>query len=74
MTEPRDKQMPRRGHGRTTGGSISVVGKGDASDRRRKDQLIQEEENLERVGYTIPPGPCLDTPPHLEDFDRGYIK
>ena len=33
MTEPCDKQMPRHGHGRTIGGSNSVVGRGDASDR-----------------------------------------
>ena len=64
MTEPRDKQMPHRGHGRTTGGSNSTVGRGDASDRRRRDQLIQEE-NLERAGCTIPLGACLDTPPHF---------
>ena len=33
MTEPHEKQMPHRSRGRTTGGSSSVVGKGDASDR-----------------------------------------
>ena len=65
MTEPHDKQMPRHGRGKTTGGSSSVVGKGDASDRGRRDQLIQEEENLERAGCTIPLGACLDTPPHF---------
>ena len=73
MTEPRDKQMPHHGRGRTIGGSSSAVGRGDASDRGRRDQLIQEE-NLERAGHTIPPGACLDTPPHLEEFDRGYIR
>ena len=65
MTEPRDKQMPRRGRGRTTGGSSSAVGRDVARDRGRRDQMIQDEENLERVGRTIPPGACLDTPPHL---------
>ena len=74
MTEPRDKQMPRRGRGRTTGGSSSAVGRGDASDRGRRDQLIQKEENLERAGRTIPLGACPDTPPHLEEFDRSYIR
>ena len=74
MTEPRDKQMPHRGCGRTTGGSSSAVAKGDASDRGRRDQLIQEEENLEMVGRTIPLGACPDTPPHLKEFDRGYIR
>ena len=73
MTEPRDKQMPRRGRGRTTGGSSSVAGRDVARDRRRRDQMIQEE-NLERVGCTIPLGACLDTPPHLEEFDRSYIR
>ena len=37
------------------GGSSSAVCREDASDRRRRDQLIQEEENLERAGRTIPP-------------------
>ena len=69
MTEPHDKQMHHRGHGRTTRGSSSAVGRGDASDRGRRDQL-----NLERTGCTIPPGACPDTPPHLEKFDRGYIR
>ena len=74
MTKPHDKQMSRCGRGRTTGGSSSAVGRGDDSDRGRKDLLIQEEENLERAGHTIPPGACLDTPPYLEKFDRGYIR
>ena len=74
MTEPRDKQMPRHGHGRTTGGSSSAVGRDIARDRGRRDQMIQDEENLERAGRTIPPGACPDTPPHLEEFDRSYIR
>ena len=36
--------------------------------------MIQDEENLERAGYTIPLGACPDTPPHLKEFDRSYIK
>ena len=36
--------------------------------------MIQDEENLERVGRTIPPGAYPDTPPHLEEFDRSYIR
>ena len=64
LAEPRDKQMPHCGRGRTTGDDNSAVGRGDASDRRRRDQLIQEE-NLERAGCTIPLGACLDTPPHF---------
>ena len=29
---------------------------------------------MERAGRTIPLGACPDTPPHLEEFDRGYIR
>ena len=29
---------------------------------------------MERAGRTIPPGACLDAPPHFEEFDRGYIR
>ena len=36
--------------------------------------MIQDEENLERAGRTLPPGACPDTPPHLEEFDRSYIR
>ena len=55
------------------GGQRLAAAKGDPRNRGMRDQLIQEEENLERVGRTIPPGACLDTPPHLEEFDRAYI-
>ena len=71
MTEPQDKQMPHRGRGRTTGDSSSAVGRDIARDRGRRYQMIQEEENLERAGRTIPSGACLDTPPHLEKFDKA---
>ena len=27
---------------------------------------------MQRVGRTIPPGACPDTPSHLEEFNRGY--
>ena len=40
MTEPRDKQMPHRGHGRTAGGSSSAAGRDTARDRGRRDQMI----------------------------------
>ena len=36
--------------------------------------MIQEEENLKRACRTIPPGACPDTAPHLEEFDRSYIR
>ena len=74
MTEPRDKQMPHRGRGRTTGGSSSAIGRYVTRDRGRRDQMIQDEENLERASCTIPLGACPDTPPHLEEFDRSYIE
>ena len=74
MTEPRDKQMPHHGHDRTTGGGGSVAGRDVARDRGRRDQMIQDEENLERAGRTIPLGACPNTPPHLEEFDRSYIR
>ena len=74
MTEPQDKQMPRHGHGRTTGGSNSATGRDVARDKGRRDQMIQDDENLERAGHTIPPGACPDTPPHLDEFDRSYIR
>ena len=74
MIEPRDKQMPRRGYGRTTGGSSSAADRDVARDSGRRDQIIQDEENLERAGHTIPLGACLDTPSRLEEFDRSYIR
>ena len=36
MTEPRDKQVPHHGRGRTTGGS-SAAGRDVARDRGRRD-------------------------------------
>ena len=66
--------MPHRGRGRTIGSSGSAVGRDVARDRGRRDQMIQDEENLERAGRTIPLGACPDTPPHLEEFDRSYIR
>ena len=72
MTEAQNKQMPHRGRGRTTGGNSVAVGRGDASDRGRRDQLIQA--NLKRAGRTIPLGAYPNTPPHLEEFDRSYIR
>ena len=74
MIEPWDKQMLHRGCGRTTGGNSSAVGRDIARDRGWRDQMIQEEENLERAGRTIHLGACPDTPSHLEEFDRSYIR
>ena len=41
MTEPRDKQMPRRGRGRTTGGSSSAADRDVARDMGRRDQMSE---------------------------------
>ena len=38
MMEPRDKHMPRRGCGRTSGGSSSVAGRDIARDSGMRDQ------------------------------------
>ena len=73
LTKPHDKPMPRSGHGRTTACSSSAAARGDVRDRGRREQLIQENEDLQRASRTIPPSACLDTP-HLEEFDRGYIR
>ena len=40
MAEPRDKDPPRRGQGRTAAGSSTIAGRGAARDRGRRDQLI----------------------------------
>jgi len=74
LTEPCDKPMPHCGRGRTTAGNNSAAARGDVRDRGRREQLIQEEEDFQRAGRTIPPGACPDTPTHLEEFDRGYIR
>ena len=29
---------------------------------------------MERADRTIPPGACPNTPHHIEEFDRGYIR
>ena len=71
MTGPWDKQMPRRGHGRTIGGSSSATG--EMLPETGGDQMIRDE-NLERAGRTIPLGASPVTPPHLEEFDRSYIR
>jgi len=54
------------------GGQRLAAAKGDPRNRGMRDQLIQEEENLERARRTIPLSACLATP-HLEEFDRAYI-
>ena len=73
LTEPCDKPMPHCGRGRTTAGNNSAAARGDVRDRGRREQLIQEEEDLQRAGRTIPPGACPATPPHLEEYNGDYI-
>jgi len=46
LTKPHDRPMPHHGCGRTTTGSSSAAARGDAKDRGRREQLIQEEEYL----------------------------
>ena len=74
MVEPQDKQMPHHGCVRTTWGCSNAAGRDVARHRGRRDQMIQDEENLERASRTIPLAACLDTPPHLEEFHRSYIR
>ena len=52
--------MSHRGLGRTTTSSSSVAARGDVRDRGRREQLIQEEEDLERAGRTESPSLVLD--------------
>jgi len=40
MDEPRDKQAPRCGRGRTVVGNNSAAARGDVRDRGRREQLI----------------------------------
>ena len=46
LIEPRDKQAPRSSHGRIVGGSSSATARGGVRDRGRREQLIQEDEDL----------------------------
>ena len=73
LTEPCDKPMPHHGHGRIAANNSSAAARGDVRDRGRREQLIQEEEDLERVGHTIPPSACPANPPHLEEYGGDYI-
>ena len=46
LTKPHDKQAPHRSRGRTVASSSSAVARGDVRDRGRREQLIQEDEDL----------------------------
>jgi hypothetical protein len=41
-------------------------------DRGRCEQYIEDEERLELTGCTM--DACPDTPLHLTEFDRSYIR
>ena len=58
----RDKQVPRRGSGRSGVGG-----------RESRDYQIQQEEALQMAGRVIPPNACLATPPHIEQYDGAYM-
>ena len=38
-----------------------------------RNEQIQQEVALQRVGRIIPPNVCPTTPPHIEDFDSSYM-
>jgi hypothetical protein len=47
-----EKDMPRRGHGRSTAAGNSGVAPRGRGDRGRRDQYIEDEERLEMLGHT----------------------
>ena len=71
MVESRDKDPPRRGHGRlaTANSGAALRGHGD---RGRHEQYIEDEERLEMTSRTT--DACPNTPLHLIEFDRSYIR
>ena len=71
MVESRDKDPPRRGRGRLAAASSGVALRGRA-DRGRHEQYIADEERLEMTSRTT--DACLNTPLHLIEFDRSYIR
>ena len=71
MVQSRDKDPPRRGHGRSIATSSGAAPRGHG-DRGRREQYIEDEERLEMTGHTT--DACLNTPLHLTEFDRSYIR
>jgi hypothetical protein len=47
-----EKDMPRRGRGRSTVASGSGIAPHGRGDRERRDQYIEDEERLEMLGRT----------------------
>ena len=71
MVESRDKDPPHRGHGRSPATSSGAALRGHG-DRGRHEQYIENEERLEMTGRTT--DACPNTPLHLTEFDRSYIR
>ena len=71
MNEQRDKDLPRRGRGRSTAASSSAA-PGGLGDRGRREQYIEDEERLEMIGCTTDAIP--NTPQHLSEFDGRYMR
>jgi hypothetical protein len=71
MVDPRDKDPPRCGCGRSAAACSSAALRG-LGDRGRREQYIKDKERLEMTGPTIDAIP--DTPLHLTKFDGSYIR
>jgi hypothetical protein len=71
MNEPRDKDPPRHGRGRSTTASSSAAPSG-LGTRRGREQYIENKERLEMIGHTT--DACPNTPLHLMEFDSAYIR
>ena len=71
MVESRVKDPPRHGHGRSALASSGAAPRG-RGDRGRREQYIEDEERLEMTGHTM--DSCPNTPLHLTEFDRSYIR
>jgi hypothetical protein len=67
-----EKDMPRRGRGRSTAAGSSGVAPCGRGHRGRHDQYIEDEERLEMLGRTT--DVIHDTPLHLAEFDGSYIR
>ena len=71
MVESRDKDPPRHGRGRSAAASSGASPRGHG-DRGRREQYIEDEERLEITGRNT--DACPNTPLHLTEFDRSYIR
>jgi hypothetical protein len=67
-----DKDMPHRGRGRSVAAGSSRDAPQGHGGREARDQYIEDEERLERLGHTIDAIP--DTPLHLTKFDGRYVR